>query len=149
MGSLAPGASASPDTLRRGVSNIVMGPFDMILSPIQGLNTLANNLNDIDDSTAVRYVYVVPGLGWLTGLNFGGGMIRIATGAIESIPGVFLFPIETDVDTLFDPVDDAAALFSWDNPIAQMESPWVYYNPVVVPFAIQVKMGINYTRADY
>ena len=149
-GMLLPGAAtASPDTLRRGLSNIMMGPFDMLLSPIQGVNTVVRNLNEIDDSRAVRISYAVPGVAWLTLLDFSSGMIRILTGTLETIPGVILFASESDVEPLFDPVEDARALFEWDNPLAEVEDPWVYYNPLVAPFAIHVKMGIDYTRPDY
>jgi hypothetical protein len=82
-------------------------------------------------------------------LNFGGGMIRTLTGTLEIIPGVILFASEADMDPLFDPVEDAGALIEWDNPLIDVENPWVYYNPLVAPFAIRVKMGINYTRPEY
>lgn len=142
-------ASASPDTLRRGISNIINGPLDMLLSPFVAGVTLANNLQTIDDSAAVRVVYALPGWIWLSGLNFGSGGIRTITGALECLPGVLLFPFETDVDPLFDPVTDAGAWVDWENPIGQIENPWVYYNPLVVPFAIDFKFGINYTVADW
>lgn len=146
---LVPGpAGATPDTLRRGLGNIMMGPFDMALSPIQGIYTVARNLEEIDDSPGVRLAFAIPGWGWLTMVNFGGGMIRTLTGALECIPGVILFAFEPDVDPLFDPVEDAGALFEWDNPLIDVENPWVYYNPLVAPFAIRVKMGINYTRPE-
>jgi hypothetical protein len=142
-------AAASPDTLRRGLGNVIMGPFDMLLSPVQGLYTVTRNLEDIDDSTGVRIGYAAPGWAWLTFLDFGSGMIRILTGALEIVPGVVLFASESDLETLFDPVEDGRALFAWDNPLIEIENPWVYYNPLVAPFAIQVKMGIDYTKADY
>ncbi|MAJ61445.1 MAG: hypothetical protein CBC48_16735 [bacterium TMED88] len=144
----APSAEASPETLRRSFSNIIGGPLDMILSPITATMTVARNLTEIDDSTGVRLVYAIPGIFWLTGLDFGSGFIRCATGALEFPPGIFLFPFEPDVDTLFDPVDDAGALIDLDNPLMWIENPWVYKNPLVAPFAIQPKWGINYTRAD-
>ncbi len=142
-------AAASPDTLRRGLGNIMMGPFDMLLAPVQGIYTVARNLDDIDDSEGVRIGYAIPGWGWLTLLNFGCGMIRVLTGALETVPGVVLFASENDLDPLFDPVEDARALFEWDNPLIEIEDPWVYYNPLVAPFAIKIKMGIDYTRPDY
>ncbi|MCH2185977.1 hypothetical protein MK280_08915 [Myxococcota bacterium] len=141
-------AEASPETLRRSFSNIIGGPLDMILSPITATMTVARNLQEIDDSTGVRLVYAIPGIFWLTGLDFGSGFIRCATGTLELPPGIFLFPFEPDVDTLFDPVDDAGALIDLDNPLMWIENPWVYKNPLVAPFAIQPKWGINYTRAD-
>lgn len=127
----------------------MMGPFDMLLAPVQAVNTVYRNLEDVDDSTGVRVAYAVPGVGWLTLLNFGCGMIRILTGTLEVVPGVLLFGSESDIEPLFDPVEDAGALFEWDNPLIENENPWVYYNPLVAPFAIRVKMGINYTRPDY
>jgi len=145
---VAPSAQASPETLRRSFSNIIGGPLDMLLSPITATMTVARNLQEVDDSTGVRLVYAIPGIFWLTGLDFGSGFIRCATGTLEFPPGIFLFPFEPDVDTLFDPVDDAGALIDLDNPLMWIENPWVYKNPLVAPFAIQPKWGINYTRAD-
>ena len=142
-------AQASPETLRRSFSNIIGGPMDMLLSPITATLTVARNLTEIEDSTGVRLVYAIPGIFWLTGVDLGSGMIRCATGLLELPPGVFLFPFETDIDTLFDPVDDAGALIDLDNPLMWIENPWVYYNPLVAPFAIQPKWGINYTRAEF
>ena len=76
-------------------------------------------------------------------------MIRSFTGALETAPGIVLFASESDVDALFNPVEDSGALFEWDNPISEIEHPWVYYNPLAAPFAIRIKMGINYTRPEY
>ena len=142
-------ASASPDTLRRAFGNIFMGPLDMVLSPVVAVKTTAENLSDVDDTDAVRVVYAVPGVIFLTGLDFASGIIRTITGALEVVPGVLVFPFETDLDPLFDPVEDAPALVNWENPLVDVENPWVYDNPLVAPFAIRVKFGINYTRAEF
>lgn len=142
-------ASASPDTLRRGLSNIINAPFDMVLAPFVGGVTLAENLASIDDTPAVRVVYALPGWVWLSGLNFGAGGIRLISGALECIPGVLLFPFKSDVDQLFDPVADAPAWVEWENPLGQVENKWVYYNPLVVPFAIDIKFGLNYTASEW
>ncbi|MEE3326988.1 MAG: hypothetical protein VX252_06630 [Myxococcota bacterium] len=142
-------ASASPDTLRRSFGNMLMGPLDMLLSPVVGIMTTAENLSDVDDTAAVRVVYAVPGAIFLMGLDFGSGFIRTITGALEFVPGVLVFPFETDLDPLFDPVEDAPALVNWENPLVDVENPWVYYNPLVAPFAINVKFGINYTQSEF
>ena len=142
-------ASASPDTLRRAFSNMLMGPLDMLLSPVVGLMTTAENLRDVDDTDAVRVAYAVPGAIFLMGLDLGCGMIRTITGGLETVPGVLVFPLETDLDPLFDPVEDAPALVDWENPLVDVENPWVYYNPLVAPFAIKVKFGINYASSGY
>jgi hypothetical protein len=150
LGPMTDPAAASPETMRRGLGNIVGGPLDMLLSPIQGGYTLAVNLRDIDDTAAVRVVYAVPGWIWLTGLNFGSGGIRTVTGLFEMVPGVLLFPFKTDIDPMFDAVETARALVNYDNPLADMveERSWLYYNPIVTPFTIRLKFGISYTRAE-
>ena len=142
-------AQASPDTLRRSFSNFLMGPLDMLLSPVVGVKTAAENLTDVDDTDAVRVVYAVPGTIFLMGLDFGSGAIRTVTGALEFVPGVLVFPFETDLDPLFEPAEDAPALVNWENPLADVENPWVYYNPLVAPLAIKVKFGINYTQSEF
>ena len=144
----APRADASPDVLRRSFSNMIGGPLDMALSPFTGILTLARNLEEIDDSTGVRLTFALPGWVWLTGLNFFSGAIRTVSGALEVPPGVILFPFETDIEPLFDSVEDAGAMIELDNPVMWIENPWVYQNPLVVPFAILPKWGINYTRAE-
>jgi len=150
LGATAGPAAASPETLRRSLGNIIGGPLDMLLSPIQGGYTLAINLRDIDDSTAVRVVYALPGWIWLTQLNFGSGGLRAVTGLFELVPGVLLFPFKTDLDPMFDAVETARAMVNYDNPLAEMveERAWLYYNPIVTPFTIRLKFGISYTRAE-
>jgi hypothetical protein len=144
----APRADASPDVLRRSFGNMIGGPLDMALSPFTGILTLSRNLEEIEDSTAVRVTYALPGWIWLTGLNFFSGGIRTVTGGLEVLPGIVLFPFETDIEPLFDPVEDAGALIELDNPLTWIENPWVYRNPLVVPFAIVPKWGIDYTRPE-
>ncbi len=136
-------AAASPATLQRSFANLINGPFDMVLSPVVGGVTLARNLQEIDDSTGVRLTYSLPGWVWLTGLNFGSGGIRIVTGALEFVPGVFVFPFaDTDIDTLFDPVEDAGAMVEWYNPLEYTENKWILYNPLATPFTIPVKSAV-------
>jgi len=143
-------AQASPTTLRRAFSNVLNAPLDMVLSPFSGGLALANNLNDIDDSPGVRVVYALPGWIWLTGLNLGSGAIRLVTGGLEMLPGVALFAFEEqDMDPLFDAVENASGMLQFDNPLAEVESPWVQYNPLLTPFTIPIKGGINYSRVEY
>ncbi len=141
---IAAPAAASPLTLQRSFANILNGPFDMVLSPISGGYTLARNLQEIDDTPGVRMTYALPGWVWLAGLNFGSGGIRIVTGVLEFVPGLIVFPFETDVDTLFDPVEDAGALVEWYNPLEFTENKWILYNPIATPITIPVKFGISY-----
>jgi hypothetical protein len=131
---LIPGsASASPETLKRSVSNMLQSPLDFVLSPMTSLVGVSAKIVDQDDSTGVRVFFIVPGYVWYTGVIVGAAVIRGVTGLIEVIPGVLLLPFpEADMDPLFDPVDSAAALVEIDTPCC-----------------IYVKFGIDYTAPVY
>jgi hypothetical protein len=143
-------ADASDATLRMAFSNMINGPLDMAVSPYSGGYILVTNLRDVEDSAAVRVTYAVPGYFWLVGLEFASGGIRTITGAIESVPGVLLFPFKRDTDELFSPVDSSSAtVVDWENPLAENDRWYVRYNPVATLFSIPFRFGLNYTRADY
>jgi hypothetical protein len=99
--SLASPASASPETLKRSVSNVLFGPLDFVLGPVTGSRTVYNNLQDIDDSTGVRILFAVPGVAWNSAMQMSGGVLRTFTGLLEFIPGLILLPFEVDMDPLF------------------------------------------------
>ncbi len=119
-------AQASPETLKRSVSNILFGPFDVVFSPVVGSQTVYRNIQDIDDSMWVRVVYVVPGVVWNTTLTIGSGIIRCMTGLIEFVPGLGLLPFDADLDVLFSPAEKADALVDEDTPV------------------LNIKFGVNY-----
>ncbi len=131
---LVPGpAVASPETLKRSVSNMVQSPLDLLLSPMTAMIGIATKMRDQEDSTAVRLTFVVPGYIWYTGVNVGASVIRGVTGLIEVLPGLLLLPFaESDLDPLFDPVDNAGALVEIDTPCC-----------------VYVKFGIDYTAPVY
>jgi hypothetical protein len=143
---ILPGAAgASPATIQRSVSNILLGPIDIVLSPVVALVTEIDNLQNIDDTPGVRVAYAVPGYFWLTGVQLGAGALRIGTGFIELVPGLALwfFP-NTDLDPLYDPVDRGNAIVDFQNPL--YESPaWVSYVPLTMPVTLNLKFGVNYT----
>ena len=99
--SLASPASASPETLKRSVTNILFGPLDFVLGPIIAARSVYNNLQDIDDTTGVRIVFAVPGVAWNSAMQMGGGVLRTFTGLLEFVPGLILLPFEADMDPLF------------------------------------------------
>jgi hypothetical protein len=124
-------AAASPETLKRAMSNILFAPVDIALSPIVAARSIYNNLRDIDDTVGVKVAYPVPGFAWNTGLQIGAGAIRELTGLIELVPGIFLLPFEADMDPLFAPAEKADALVDVETP----------------PLA--VKFGIDYSSVPY
>jgi hypothetical protein len=124
-------ATASPETLRRSLGNILFAPVDIALAPIVAAHSIYRNLNDIDDSLGVRLVYTIPGFAWNTGLQIGAGAIRGLTGLIELVPGLVLLPFEADMDPLFAPTEKANALVDVETP------------------PINIKFGIDYSSVPY
>ncbi len=118
---LSSSASASPETLRRAVSNVAMCGLDIALSPMTAGYSLATGLRDVDDTALVRVVYTVPGYLWNTGTHIGAGGMRGLAGLIELIPGIGLFFFETDLDPIFTPVDRAEALVNYDTDVLQFK----------------------------
>ncbi len=119
-------AGASPETLKRSVSNLLMAPLDMICSPYVGMRSVFVNLREIDDTTGVRVAYFLPGLGWNVGQQTFAGAFRLLAGALEFVPGLFLLPFEADITPIF-------ALSERQDAIVDIELPVLY-----------LKFGINY-----
>lgn len=127
----APPASASPETLKRSMGNILFAPFDVALAPIVAGRIIYTNLRDIEDSRWVRIVYPLPGYVWTMGIQFGGGILREVTGLIELLPGLGLVFLEADLDPLYDPVERGEALVDVQTP------------------PLNIKFGVNYTSVPY
>lgn len=109
-------ASASPETLKRSVSNLLMGPLDAVFTPVVAANSVYRNLQNVDDTMAVRIAYVIPGYAWNMGVQIGAATVRVLAGAIEFLPGLGLLFFDADLDPLFSPVDKAQALVDYDTP---------------------------------
>jgi hypothetical protein len=108
-------AQATPETLKRSISNILFGPFDVALAPVVAAKTVYDGVRFIDDSLAVRLFYPVPGVIWNTGIVAGVGVIREMTGLLELIPGLLLFFSKDDLDPLLAPAEDSDALVEIEN----------------------------------
>ena len=103
-------AAATEATFKRAVSNLLLGPLDVALSPIVAPRSVYTNLTEIDDTPGVRIVWALPGVAWNMAFNIGGGCLRTFTGVLEIVPGVLLLPVETDMDPIFAPPERADAL---------------------------------------
>ncbi len=128
---LASPAQATYETLKRSLGNIVFGPVDMVLSPVVAMNTIYNNLRDIDDSLMVRVVYVPAGVGWNTGIQAMAAILRELSGLIELVPGILVLPLEADLDPIFAPVERGNALLDFETP------------------ALRFKIGVDYTTVPF
>jgi hypothetical protein len=122
-------ATATTAVLKRAFENMPQGVGDCVLSPYTAGQTLYTNLTTIEDTLPVRIAYIVPGYVWNVMSNFGGGLIRALTGALELPTGVVLLFSDAEMEPLFDPAEDNEALFTWDE-----------YEDIY-----RVKVGISYT----
>lgn len=129
--SVASPATASPETLKRSVGNILFAPLDIVFSPVVAGRIIYNNMRDIEDSPWVRIFYPIPGYAWVTGVTIGGGILREVTGLIELVPGLGLVFLEADLDPLYAPVERGSALVDVDTPV------------------VTIKFGMNYTAVPY
>ena len=121
-------AEASPQTLKRSISNILCAPFDIVLSPVVAARSIYLNLQETQDSLPVRIFYPLPGFAWNTGVQVGAGGIRLLSGVLELLPGLALLFFEKDLDPLFDPAERGEALLDADTP------------------PLRFKIGVDYTR---
>lgn len=122
------GWSPSPSTLKRSIENLTQWPLDVALSPVIAAKDIIVNMQEIDDSLAVKIFYPVPGWVWNTMVQGGAGVLRGVTGVIEFVPGVILLPFpDTELSPLFDVAEDQDGLVEWENGI------------------YDIKFGISYT----
>ena len=112
--STAAPASASYETFKRSMSNLLMFPLDLIAGPYVGMKSVIDNVSDVQDTTGVRVFYFLPGLGWNIGMQTGGACLRGISGGLEFVPGLFLIPFEADMTALFPLSDRQDALVDID-----------------------------------
>ena len=124
-------ASATYETLKRSLGNIVLAPVDMALSPVVASNVVYNNLRDVDDSLGVRVAYVPMGLCWNTGVQAMSAVVREIAGLIEFIPGLLVVFLDADLDPIYAPVERGNALMDVETPV------------------IRLKMGVDYTTVPF
>ena len=129
LSSLAQPVHASPQTLRRSLGNILFAPFDLVLSPVVAVRSIHHGMRSVDDPTAVRVFYAVPGFAWNTGVQGMAAVVREITGLIEFLPGLGLLFFDTDLAPLFAPVERGDALLDVETP------------------PLRIKLGVDYITA--
>jgi hypothetical protein len=122
-------ASATPETLKRSMGNILFAPFDIAASPVTAGQALYTNMREIDDARWKRIVFPVPGYVWILGVQIGAGAIREIAGLLELVPGLGLLFFDSDLDPLFDPVERNEALVDVETP------------------PLKIKFGVNYVAS--
>ncbi len=122
-------ASATPETLKRSVGNILFAPLDIAASPVAAGKALYTNLREIDDARWKRIVFPIPGYIWILGVQIGGGAIREIAGLLELVPGLGLLFFDADLDPLFGPIERNEALVDVETP------------------PLNIKFGVNYVAS--
>jgi hypothetical protein len=122
-------ASATPETLKRSVGNILFAPLDIAASPVTAGRALYTNLREVDDAQWKRIVFPIPGYAWILGVQIGGGAIREIAGLLELVPGLGLLFFDADLDPLYDLVERNDALVDLETP------------------PLNIKFGVNYVAS--
>jgi hypothetical protein len=113
LSSLTPNtASADASQLCRSVTTIALAPTDVLFMPVIVGGDMLMGFEDQDDHWFPLVAGTVPGILWLSGLQIGGAMLRVAAGVIEFVPGLITLPREKSPKPLFTSQDDAEAVLS-------------------------------------
>jgi len=107
-------ASADASTLCRSVSMIALAPFDIVLSPFITAHDMHYGLSEVGDEPVIRVVAALPGYVWLNTVQVGGAFLRVITGAIEFVPGLFTLFREGGDKPQFQSQDETWQLYSND-----------------------------------
>jgi hypothetical protein len=113
-------AGASPETLKRSFGNMLLSPLDLVCGPYVGVKSVIDNIQDVEDTMAVRVVYFLPGLGWNIGMQTFAAAFRMLAGILELVPGLVLLPFETDLDPIY-------ALPERQDGLVDIETPVLYF----------------------
>lgn len=127
----APGPShAGTQTLTRSVQNLLLFPFDIVLSPAVATKITFDNWRDSDDTTAVKWGYAPFAPIWSISISVGASAIRGVAGALELLPGLVLLPFDSEMDPIYD--------------LPENQPAWV--DQEAGPF--KIRFGVNYISSE-
>jgi hypothetical protein len=142
-------ATASPDTLRMALANVMEGPIDMVAAPVTAGRVLVHNAGEVGGGPVGPVAYGVLGSVGLTALQVGWGALRTLSGVVMLVPGLVLFPFEeADVPKDTDVFGQGDALFVWKNPLAEDPS-WLKYILPATKATVDVTLGIEVPYSRY
>lgn len=112
-------AAGRTDTLRRGIANVLLGPFDVALSPVVTAKGLYENSSAAGYSVPATLVLeLIGGPGWFLPVTAGTGIFRIMSGFGEIPVGLVLLVSKSFTSWEPDPFFDTTgkpALVSFPN----------------------------------
>ena len=107
-------ASADASGLCRAFTMIVFAPTDLVFGPVIAAHDLHYGLTSQGGPILLQAFAAPIGYAWLVSLQFGGSVLRLASGVYEIIPGIFTLFREGPSTPLNRSVDEAWALYSDD-----------------------------------
>ena len=99
---------------RRSVTSIVLSPTDILFAPYIVQHDLYIGLIDQDDDWYKKVIGTPPAIIWLLGLQIAGTGVRVVSGALEFIPGLFTLFREEPQGALCRSCDEAWAIYRND-----------------------------------
>ena len=141
-------AGASPDTLRLGVEDVLLGAADVVAAPVTGGIATAATLDQVSDNAGLQATYAFPGWLGLTLLHTAQGFFRVVVGTGELVAGIFLFPFpDADVPEEWN-IFRQGSLVEARNPLAENPEwlPWVL---PVTPITMDVRVFPVSPMAEY
>jgi hypothetical protein len=116
VGSVATPRTASADAAQfcRANMNMLLAPFDIVLSPFITAKDMYYGITEVDDEILIKIIAVPPGYLWLNTVQIGGGVIRFASGIFEFFPGMFTFFREGTTGPLFRSQDETWQMYNTD-----------------------------------
>ena len=133
-------AQASPDSLRLALEDVTFGVVDVAASPVTAGVAAARNLDAVSDHAVLQALYALPGWAGLTFLQVGQGVLRTLVGALEVIPGIALFPFQTDLPEDWNVFRRGDLLVDARNPLGEHPS-WLAWVLPLTPVTIDARIA--------
>jgi hypothetical protein len=114
VGGLPRNASADASGLCRSFGMITLAPTDVLFGPFIAAKDLKYGMDEMGDALSMKLLMAIPGYLWLCTLQGGGAILRVISGGLEFIPGVFTLFREGPSKPMFTSQDEAWALYSAD-----------------------------------
>jgi hypothetical protein len=93
---------------------ITLAPTDVLFGPFIAAKDLKYGMDEMGDPITMKIVGAIPGYLWLLTLQGGGAILRVISGALEFIPGLFTLFREGPSTPMFKSQDESWALYSED-----------------------------------
>lgn len=119
---------------------MTFGAVDVVAAPVTGGVATARNLDAVSDNAVLQGLYAFPGWLGLTMLQVGQGVLRAAVGAVEVLPGLALFPFDTDIPEDWNVFRSGELLVDARNPLGEHPA-WLAWVLPLTPVTIDARFA--------